>query len=152
MQSGYVETLRIQRAKDCSFENRNSIELEVGIGILGDCHNGGDKQITFLSSTAKQWIASQDIEGLCFHRFKENIVTTGIDYSLLACGDIIRTNQVGMEITSISKRCFPECKRIKDSLSCDLKIGTGFAKVIQSGKMLIGDSIWIDVMCDNVTN
>lgn len=147
MQSGWIEALQIQRHKGNPFEQVKEVELLVDKGIVGDCHCGGDKQITLISSQAKHWINFQEPEGLCISRFQENIVTQGIDYYKLNIGDILITQNSKIEISAYSKRCFPECKRIQDKLSCELKIGTAFAKVLQSGNIQLSDQIWEEIGC-----
>lgn len=142
MQSGFVESLQIQRKRDLPFESVPYIELEAGKGIAGDCHAlGGEKQIALISSKAKQWIAAQESEGLCFLKFQENIVTRGIDFTLLAEGDMLITDHAVIEIAAYSKRCFPECKLKQNNQPCGLKWGTRFGKVLQSGKIQTGDRI-----------
>ncbi|WP_312649132.1 MOSC domain-containing protein [Aminipila sp.] len=143
MQSGYVEALQIQRNRELSFENVQFVELEEGKGIIGDCHAmGGEKQIALISSNAKIWTVTQEIEGLCLARFQENIVTEGLNYAYLNQGDILKTNAATIEVTAYSKRCFLECRLIQENQPCELKIGIRFAKVVQSGRIQVGDKIW----------
>ncbi|GLB28792.1 hypothetical protein LAD12857_07150 [Lacrimispora amygdalina] len=142
MQSGYVESLQIQRKKGQPFECVTFVVLEAGKGIAGDCHAlGGEKQIALISSKSKQWIRKQETEGLCFRKFQENIVTQGIDYTLLNEGDILITDQAAIEIGPYTKRCFPECILRQTDRPCVLTSGTCFGKVIKSGKIQIGEQI-----------
>ncbi|MDK2967184.1 hypothetical protein [Lacrimispora sp.] len=143
MQSGYVESLKIQRKKGQPFESVPFIELLEGKGIKEDCHAlGGDKQIALISSNSKQWISKQESEGLCFRKFQENIVTKGIDYTLLHEGDILVTDHAAIEIGLYAKRCFPECILRQTDHPCELTLGTSFGKVKKSGKIQAGDQIW----------
>lgn len=143
MQSGYVEALQIQRNREQSFEDVQSVELEEGKGIIWDCHAmGGEKQIALISASAKIWTVTQEIQGLCLARFQENIVTEGLNYALLNQGDILKTKAAMIEITAYSKRCFPECRLIQQNQPCELKMGIRFAKVVQSGRVQVGDKIW----------
>lgn len=119
------------------------MELAAGKGILGDCHYGEqEKQIALVSSEIMHWIMAQEDPGLCFSKFHGNIMTQGIDYSLLTAGDILMTDHISIEIIKYSKRCFPECKRVQNHQSCKLRTGTGFAKVLKSGIVQTGDRIW----------
>lgn len=143
MQSGYVESLQVQRKKGQPFEPVSFAELEEGKGIAGDCHAlGGEKQIALITSKSKQWIREQESEGLCFHKFQENIVTQGIDYTLLNKGDILITDHTAIEIGPYTKRCFPECILRQTDHPCVLTSGTCFGKVKKSGKIQTGDRIW----------
>lgn len=142
MQSGYVESLQVQRKKGQPFERVLFAELEEGKGIIGDCHAlGGEKQIALISSESKQWISKQESEGLCFHKFQENIVTQGIDFTLLNEGDILTTDHAAIEIGPYTKRCFPECILRQTDHPCLLTSGTRFGKVKKSGKIQTGDQI-----------
>ncbi|MFW6676269.1 MOSC domain-containing protein [Lacrimispora sp. AGF001] len=142
MQSGYVESLQIQRKKGQPFECVTFVELEAGKGIVGDCHAlGGEKQIALISSKSKQWIRKQEKEGLCFRKFQENIVTQGIDYTRLNEGDILIIDHAAIEIGTYTKRCFPECTLRQTDRPCVLTSGTCFGKVKKSGKIQTGDQI-----------
>lgn len=137
--------LHLQRKKELPFENVQSLELVAGKGIVGDCHClGGEKQVALIMQEAKNWIVGQESEGLCFSRYHENIVTQGLDYSLLKEGNILKTNHTSIEISSISKRCFSECKLAQKNQICQLKTSSKFAKVIISGNIQLGDRIYID--------
>lgn len=142
MQSGYVESLQIQRKKGQPFECVTWVELEAGKGIAGDCHAlGGEKQIALISSESKQWIRIQEKEGLCFRKFQENIVIQGMDFARLNEGDILFTEHAAIEIGTYTKRCFPECILRQTDRPCVLTRGTCFGKVIKSGKIQIGEHI-----------
>jgi len=142
LQSGYVESLQIQRKKGQPFESVTFVELEAGKGIVGDCHAlGGDRQIALISDKSKQWIRKQEKEGLCFQKFQENIVTKGIDYTRLNEGDILIIDHAAIEIGSYTKRCFPECILKQTDRPCVLTTGISFGKVKKSGKIQIGEQI-----------
>jgi MOSC domain-containing protein YiiM len=143
LQLGYVESLQIQRKKGNPFEHVTSVELEALKGIVGDCHAlGGEKQIALISSDTKQWITQQEIEGLCFSKFQENIVVDGLEFHLVNEGDILITDYASIEIAMYTKRCFPDCALRQDNKPCELKLGTRFGKVLQSGKIQVGNRIW----------
>lgn len=144
MQVGYVEALQIQREKGCRFEQVESIELHVGRGIVDDCHYlNSDKQVALLSSKTKEWIGEQLVKGLCFSKFQENILIRALDFSELSQGVTLITENVVLEITEYSKKCFAECDLGKASLPCVLKEEIRFANVIQAGHIQVGERIWI---------
>ncbi len=143
MQSGYIIDLQLQNKKELPFLKVSSLELEEGIGIIGDCHSiGGEKQVALISLEAKQWMESQASSGLCVARFHENMVTQGIDYSLLERGECIETESIALQISIYSKRCFSECELVRDEKPCNLKKGILFAKVLKSGTIHVGERIW----------
>lgn len=142
MQSGYIKALQIQRKKELQFENVQSIEVEAGKGIIGDCHCfGGEKQVTLVSFETKQWIQLNELEGLCLQKFQENIVTGGLDYSLLREGDLLETENVRIELSNYTKKCFMNCNLVQNKQPCQLKTGVKFAKVVKSGIVKVNDII-----------
>ena len=121
------------------------MELHAGSGIAGDCHFlNNEKQIALLSSNARDWMAAQEVKGLCFSRMQENILIKKINFSELTQGVILNTEDAKIEILKYSKKCFAECDLVKDALPCELKLNIRFAKVILSGTVHVGDRIWID--------
>lgn len=142
MQSGYVELLQIQRERGLPFERVMSIELIEGMGIVGDCHaKGGDKQVAIISNEAKHEIETQELSGLCYHKFQENIVIEGIDFDLVKERDLLIANDVIIELSSYVKRCFPECLLRQQGEGCQLKSQIVFGKVVHSGMICIGDKV-----------
>lgn len=153
MQSGYVESLQIKRKKGFSFEKVFLIQLDAGKGIKGDCHSlGGEKQIALLSSNAKRWVEEQEIKGVCFSRFQENIVIQKMDFLSLTQGVILETEHTKLEIISYTKQCFIECIRVKDKLPCELSTDIRFAKVVRSGIIQIGERIWMENTTQSYVN
>lgn len=145
MQSGHVELLQIQRERGLPFERVMSIELIINKGIAGDCHAlGGEKQIAIISKEAKYRLENQEIDGLCFQRFKENMVVEGIEFDLLKTGDVLTTKHVMIEITSYTKRCHKECL-VRQKKVCTLKSQIIFGKVLQSGNIMLGENIAVHV-------
>lgn len=142
MQLGYVELLQIQRERGLPFERVMSIELVEGMGIVGDCHaKGGDKQVAILSNEAKQEIETQELSGLCYQKFQENIVIEGMKFDLLKERDHLIVDDVIVELSSYAKRCFPECLLRQRGEECQLKSQIVFGKVVHSGMIRIGDKI-----------
>lgn len=146
MQSGHVELLQIQRERGLPFERVMSIQLIINKGIVGDCHAlGGEKQIAIISQEAKHRLENQEIDGLCFRRFKENMVVVGIEFDLIKTGDVLTTKHVKLEITSHTKRCHEECLLRQKKKVCALKSQIIFGKVLQSGNIKLGENIAVDV-------
>ncbi len=143
MQSGCIKELQLQNKKQSPFQKVSSLELVEGIGIIGDCHSiGGEKQIALISLEAKEWMETQEPSGLCMSRFQENVVTQGINYSLLERGERLEMETVTLQIAAYSKRCFLECELVRDEKPCKLKTGIIFAKVMKTGTIHVGDRIW----------
>jgi MOSC domain-containing protein YiiM len=137
-----VAALQLQRERGLPFECVMSMELVANKGIVGDCHAlGGEKQIAIISKEAKRRIDNQKITGICYQRFQENMVIDGIEFDLLNAGDILVVNDVKIEVSSYTKRCFPECLLSQKKEDCHLKSQIRFATVLQSGKITVSDNV-----------
>lgn len=113
-------------------------------GIEGDLHfEKGERQISFLSQETKEWIEQQEIKGLCFKRYKPNIVVEGFGHQLWKKGTVIQAGETVLEITDVSKRCFPECERYAAGLECFLREGCCYGKILEGGVIRIGDPVCI---------
>jgi MOSC domain-containing protein YiiM len=118
------------------------MELVAKKGIIGDCHAlGGEKQIAIISKEAKRRIENQELPGICYQRFQENMVIDGIEFDLLNAGDILVVNHVEIEISTYTKRCFPECLLSQKKEDCHIKSQIKFGTVLQSGKITVGDNV-----------
>lgn len=111
-------------------------------GIEGDFHfEEGERQISFLSEETEKWMEQQEIKGLCFQKYKANIVTEGCGCQLWPEGTVIQAGDAVLQITDRSKRCFPECERYAAGMECRLREGCGYGKVISGGEIRTGDPV-----------
>jgi cyclic pyranopterin phosphate synthase len=110
------------------------------VGIDGDFHEGGQKQISILSAETRRWMDASPEKGLCFKRFKENILVEGLRElkvaSLLSCGKAV------LRITGAKDRCYDECGLFSKGAPCRLSEGAFFASVEQGGAIQIGDLLF----------
>jgi MOSC domain-containing protein YiiM len=110
-------------------------ELVAGYGMVGDKHYGDDeRQVCILLKSSADWRDAQSPErpGLCFRRFKENILLDGPKPGGLNPGDLITLGEAELIIDSY-KNCYPECPIYDESMDCILKLGGYFASVTKSG-------------------
>ena len=112
-------------------ERLDEMELIAGIGIRGDYHQGGEKQVSILAAPTQ----TQSEEGLCSGRFRENILISGLSLD----SDTIRIGSAVLALIKGGKRCFEGCP-LK---SCHLSKGAVFAGVTQGGIIRIGDEVLI---------
>jgi MOSC domain-containing protein YiiM len=111
-----------------------------GQGMEGDFHAvGGEKQISLLSRGERQWIESQSLRGLCFGRYKENVLFDGIPPEAMIPGVKIAIGGAVLMISDTGKRCFKECPLFDCRQNCILAGRNLFAKVIRSGNAAEGD-------------
>ena len=61
-----------------------------GIGMERDRHAaGGERQTSLLAGETRDWMEKQTEPGLCFRRYKANLITEGIDTTQLNTGDLL---------------------------------------------------------------
>jgi len=124
------------------------MNLLANVGIEGDYHRGGDRQVSLLSAEVRQWVDAQAQEGLCFRRFRENMLIDGsIDGMALdqiESGMLLSVGSAVLRVSGRGKRCFDECALFAKGIPCRLSQCACFAAVTQSGIVRIGDSVSID--------
>lgn len=112
------------------------------IGIQGDRFaKGGPKQVTAVDSKAWNWVHTHPNTGLCFKKFKANIVIDGLDFSSLQAGDILSCHGVSFEVSPEEKECFPDCILASKEIFCSLKSGVIYLKILDSGEIQTNSSI-----------
>lgn len=109
------------------------------LGMLGDCHAiGGERQLTLISSIAKDWMHSSEIKGLCFTKFHENVVIKEMSFETLPEGARLMIGETVIELSPVRKKCYPElCKLAQKGEECLLMQEVRFAKVIAGGEIAI---------------
>ena len=116
------------------------MNLLEGLGIEGDLHQGGERQVTLLSAETRRWVEEQAERGLCFARFKENILVEGLSMDDIKLGDLLTVGSAVLKM-SMMKPCFPECTRASKDMPCQLSGRAVFAVVEQSGTVRVGDEV-----------
>lgn len=114
-------------------------------GLEGDGYAGVDiyRQVTFLDIETIEEMKVLGIEGLKPGMIAENITTKNIKLYRFPIGTKIKVGEVFLEITMIGKKCEkPENCSLKIEVDkCLAKSRIVFAKVIESGKIKVGDII-----------
>ena len=139
MLNGKVISLRIFEKKGSTGRRRMpAIRFADHAGIIGDVHYGErEMQVSIMTRATENWM--QDKKGLCFRRFKANIVLDGIEEECLEEGNFIKIGDSVLEITGYEQRCFSECERFVKHMECRLMKGCCYAKVVKDGKIRRGD-------------
>lgn len=115
--------------------------LVTGLGMEGDIHQGGDRQLSLLSAETRRWMESQTEKGLCFDNFRENILIEGLALDELAAGSLLSAGDAMLRLSAHSKRCYSECGLFSKG-TCRLLSGcAAFALVERGGIVRIGDSV-----------
>ena len=74
-----VRELYVFRQRGQPGEAVESAWFRRGIGMEGDRHAaGGERQTSLLAGEARDWMEKQTEPGLCFRRYKANLITEGI--------------------------------------------------------------------------
>ena len=138
MLNGKVVSLRIFEKKGSTGRRMPAIRFADHAGIIGDVHYGErEMQVSVMTKATENWM--QDKKGLCFRRFKANIVLDGIEEAWLEEGNYIKIGESVLEITGYEQRCFSECERYVKHMECRLMKGCCYAKVVKDGKIRRGD-------------
>lgn len=129
----------------------NCLQLTAGMGIVGDFHgDGNDNQISIMTKELKDWMDSQEVQGHCFRRFKENILIEGISLENCTPGDFLVCDEVVLEITDFVKRCYPEiCDFSELGIPCIVPDGIRYARVVHGGELKTGRPIMIKKRKEN---
>ena len=117
-------------------------DLKVDWGIVGDAHAGNwHRQVSLLSYEKIQEFkekGAESVSGAC----GETLSVEGYDLGNLPVGSRFRVgDEVELEITQIGKECHSHCEIYKAMGDCIMPREGGFAKVIKSGHITLGDTI-----------
>ena len=137
---GIIEAICISTEKGVVKKSVGEIKLRRGWGIEGDAHAGDwHRQVSILAGESIDRMRSK-IPGLDNGMFAENIVTRGIDLSVLTIGNsLLIGDDIVLEITQIGKECH--------NAGCAIKSATGecimpkeglFCRVVQGGTIKPG--------------
>lgn len=140
-----VISLFVKRKKGENIIRIEEACLKKDCGLIEDVNGvGGDRQVSIATDKVRKYIKKGDSEGICNHRFYENITIEGLDIEKLYVGQRIIIGETIQEITSIGKNCFPECNLLISNNPCPLSEEVLFTKVIEGGSIKIGDKV--DIM------
>ena len=121
MKEQEVSGLRIFEEKGKPGIEKDAVKVLKGGGIEGDRHCfDKDRQISIMTRNAYEWMQAQEVEGLCFRRFKANIVIDTKGGSIP--GPRLKAGGAVLAVEG-KKHCFKECARcrehIGDKVQCD---------------------------------
>lgn len=114
-----------------------------GLGMEGNRHQGGEKQISLLSAEALRWMQAQTEKGLCFERFKENILIEGLPFDDLSVGSLLSVGNAVLRVSMRGKRCYEACALFSKGAPCRLSGSAVFAVVEQGGAVRSGEPVCI---------
>ena len=117
------------------------MKLIKNLGIEGDIHQGGSRQVSLITAEARQNMNNSNITGLCFSRYSENITLDGMLLNSLKPGEILKIGEAEIRISDFRKPCFDECRLFSKNTPCPISGCAIFATVIKSGLIRINDLV-----------
>ena len=137
-----MRTHRLTRAlQDAPRESVDLLTLDEHLGVTGDHKSAKDGSVSLLAREAEEQI--RDLGGLCTAKFAANIVTEGLDYTLLSVGTRLAIGISEIEITRVGKPCYEACAIAQSGETCPLPKNCAFARVLRGGELRINDEIKI---------
>ncbi|MFC2145069.1 MOSC domain-containing protein [Actinomycetota bacterium] len=114
-------------------------------GIEGDGHSGDwHRQISLLSMESIVEVNTKGVKADPGD-FAENLTVSDIDMTGLKIGDRLEVRNEGgnviLEITQIGKECLHPCRIYHQMGSCIMPQEGIFSKIIEPGKISVGDTI-----------
>jgi cyclic pyranopterin phosphate synthase len=140
-----IVSLSRYRKKGEPGEQLTEMQLLEGLGVDGDYHQGGERQVSLFSAEARLWMETQTIKGLCFGRFRENILTEGLALEDLESGGFLSVGDAVLLIGMRGKHCYDECRlfsKFSKGKPCRLSGCAVFAAVERGGTIRIGDPVF----------
>ncbi len=124
-------------AKQCV----NEINAIKDFGFENDAHAGKwHRQVSLLELEKIEDFRAKGGK-VEFGAFGENLVIKGIELSKLPIGQIIKINDVLLEVTQIGKECHTKCVISQQVGFCIMPINGIFAKVISGGNIKVNDEV-----------
>mgnify|MGYP006279925025 CR=1 FL=1 len=137
-----AEVARIHLAPERGAERRlvQRAELRASWGIVGDVYAGpGARQVVLYGAESRTALESAAEPGLCYPRFRENLLLEGLDPGTLELGARIRIADVVLEVSEARKRCWPECALPRPA--CVIRDHVAFCIVVAGGAIDVGDRV-----------
>ncbi|MEG2291460.1 MAG: MOSC domain-containing protein [Clostridium sp.] len=117
-------------------EEANLIE---DFGMEDDAHAGKwHRQISLLALEKIENFRSKGAN-VDFGAFGENLVISGIELNKLPVGQRLTVGEVELEVTQIGKKCHDKCAIFYQVGECIMPTNGIFARVLNSGKVKVGD-------------
>jgi TatD DNase family protein len=111
-------------------------------GLKNDGHAGDwHRQVSLLSYDCVQAFCAQGAKA-GDGDFGENLLVRGIDFKMLPVGTKLYCGSVILEITQIGKECHSRCGIYEQMGDCIMPREGVFARVLQGGKIAVGDELY----------
>ena len=134
----HVEAVCLSHKKGIVKKEQGDVVLIENWGIDGDAHAGDwHRQVSLLAGESIDTV-KETLPALKNGAFAENIITRGIDLTMLKIGDRLQVGDtVILEITQIGKKCHNDgCAIKKATGDCIMPREGIFSRVIQGGEIV----------------
>jgi len=112
--------------------------------LAGGGISSHNRQVSLISAETVIWMDAQAEQGLCFSRYRANIVISGFPTEAFIPGDCLRTGDVLLRISHVKKDCFSECNRFDKKMPCRLRKSAVFAAVEKGGTIRLRDPLCME--------
>jgi MOSC domain-containing protein YiiM len=147
-QTGRVAAISVSREKGCAKHNVEEAFLKTEWGIEGDAHAGDwHRQVSLLAQESVDKMRAKGLD-VAPGAFGENITTSNIDVPGLKEGDRVFIGDAELQITQIGKECHNPCDIYYRVGDCVMPREGIFGRVIQGGRIRVGDTIRV-VVCES---
>lgn len=141
--AGEVIAVCTSAEKGVRKQSVDSIELEVGAGVVGDAHSGAwHRQVSLLPDESVDELR-QVLPNLKAGDFAENILTRGLDLKSLPVGTVISVGEALLAVTQIGKKCHNDCEIKRLVGKCAMPSEGIFTVVIRGGVVRPGDEVHV---------
>lgn len=139
--AGSVVAVSVSHKKGTRKTPVDAIELQVGLGIVGDAHAGAwHRQVSLLPQESLEAMLEK-IPGLAPGDFAENIMTRGLDLKALPVGTVLQVGEAELAITQIGKTCHNDCEIRRLAGDCVMPREGVFCVVTRGGRVQAGDLV-----------
>lgn len=140
---GTIKAVCTSSVKGIQKSETLSVTLKPDWGIEGDAHAGNwHRQVSLLGFEAIENFKALGAK-VDAGAFGENIIVEGFDLKSLPIGTRFRSNDVVLELTQIGKECHSHCAIYHSMGDCIMPREGVFCKVIEGGRICVGDPIEI---------
>ncbi len=144
MLKGRVIAINISEKKGVPKTSINEGMFVKEHGLDGDAHAGKwHRQVSLLADESVQTMRDMGVKGLCTGRFAENLTTEGILLWEIPVGTKLKIGETIQEVTQIGKECHDGCAIKKLVGQCVMPTQGIFTRIIEGGKVVVGDEITV---------
>lgn len=141
--SGIVRAVCISEKRGTQKKNIKEAMFIKDFGIENDAHAGNwHRQVSLLSFDKIHEFNQKGAE-VFDGAFGENLIVEGFDFRTMSIGTQLKCNDILLEITQIGKKCHSPCQIFYKMGECIMPTEGVFAKVLEGGKLRVGDVMYL---------